>query len=181
METGATPLSHKHGPRERIGFSRVLVEFRAVRREANDSPHAMKTIAPFQIRFAALGLAFLFAAADRHAVAQSFFLQPGPTGPKDTSVTEQDDFAHDGWGVRQANQDQFQQRVLIQFDLSGIAGPVTSAYLGLYRFEAFSGDDMTLNTHAITETSNPNVGWSTQPESSSAVAASAQVTGTASV
>ena len=111
--------------------------------------------------------------------AQSYFLQPGPAATRDTWVNDQDDFDHGSWGVLQANQEQFNQRIFIQFDLSGIATPVTSAYLGLYRFEAFSGDTMTLNAYPVTQTWAENIGWSTMPTIDATAAASATVSGNA--
>jgi hypothetical protein len=162
---------------EPVDFAGALADSFRVHANTLEPARIMKTPSVFRssqtMLLSALGLALI---ADQ-AAAQSYFLQPGPAGTRDTWVTEADDFNHGGWGVLQANQDQFQQRILIQFDLSGIAGPVTSAYLGLYRFGAFNGEAMTLNAYPITADWNQSVTWSGMPASSATPAATTDVSG----
>lgn len=138
----------------------------------------MKNTSVSRVGLAAVAGSLCLVIGGLDAAAQSYFLQPGPSGTKDTWVSEQDDFDHGSWGTLQANQDQFGQRILIQFDLSGIAEPVMSAYLGLYRFEAFDGSGMTLNAYPVTQAWSQGVGWSAQPTSEGLAAASASVSGT---
>lgn len=141
----------------------------------------MKAIASLPSYFAAVLTALVCATGGFESAAQSFLLQPGTAGTKDTWMSEQDDFDHGGWNYLQANQDQFQQRIFIQFDLAGIAGPVTSAFLGLYRFDQYNADTLILNAHAVTQDWAQNNGWSAMPASSGTVAASAQASGTNAV
>ena len=55
---------------------------------------------------------------------------------------------------------------------------MTSAFLGLYRFEAGSVDPITLDAHAVKEDWANNISWSTMPGVDAGVAASTQVSGT---
>ena len=114
------------------------------------------------------------------ARSNTAFIQPGPSDVKDTWIWDQEDFSHGDWGELRANQTTAcDQRILIEFtDLSALssAATINSAKLGLYRYDAYSSDPLTLDAHQITSSWAENVTYSTQPSFNSTVESSVTTT-----
>jgi len=135
----------------------------------------MKRIIPqLQIGIAAA----LLVASSSGLFATTTTLQPGSTG-KDTWIWNQEDFSHGDWGELRANQTAaFDQRILIEFDLSSIPGGVTinSATLGLYRYDGYTSLPLILDAHRITTPWTEAVTYSTAPVFDASIQSSATVT-----
>ena len=125
----------------------------------------------------------LILTANNIARSNTTFIQPGPGDVKDTWIWDGEDFSHGDWGELRANQTTtWDQRILIEFtDLSALssAATINSAKLGLYRYDAYSGDSVTLDAHQITSSWAENVTYSTQPSFNSTAESSVIVSGTA--
>jgi len=114
------------------------------------------------------------------ARSNTAFIQPGPSNVKDTWVWDQEDFSHGDWGELRANQTSaYDQSILIEFtDLSALsdAATINSAKLGLYRYDAYSSNPLTLDAHQITSSWAENVTYSTRPSFNSTVESSVTTT-----
>lgn len=98
--------------------------------------------------------------------ADVLLIQPDANQGKDTWVYDREDFSHGSWGELRTNQGAaWSQRILIEFtDLSALSGTtVTSAKLGLYRYDAYSSSPLTLSAYQVTSSWSENVTWSSRP------------------
>ena len=122
----------------------------------------------------------LILTANNIARSNTAFIQPGPSNVKDTWIWDQEDFSHGDWGELRANDtSSWDQSILIEFtDLSALssAATINSAKLGLYRYDAFSNDPLTLDAHQITSSWAENVTYSTRPSFNSTAESSVTTT-----
>jgi hypothetical protein len=109
-------------------------------------------------------------------------IQPGPADVKDTFVWDDQDFSHGDWGELRANDTSaHDQRILIEFtDLSALssAATINSAKLGLYRYDAYNSNSLTLDAYQITSSWAESVTYSTQPSYNLTAESSVTVSGT---
>lgn len=114
------------------------------------------------------------------ARSNTSFIQPGPSDVKDTWIWDIEDFSHGNSGELRANDtSSWDQSVLIEFtDLSALssAATINSAKLGLYRYDAYSSNPLTLDAHQITSSWAENVTYSTRPSFNSTVESSVTTT-----
>ena len=114
------------------------------------------------------------------ARSNTSFIQPGPSDVKDTWIWDLEDFSHGDWGELRANDtSSWDQSILIEFtDLSALssAATINSAKLGLYRYDAYSSNPLTLDAHQITSSWAENVTYSTRPSFNSTVESSVTTT-----
>ncbi len=122
----------------------------------------------------------LILTANNIARSNTAFIQPGPSNVKDTWVFDNEDFSHGDWGELRANDtSSWDQSILIEFtDLSALssAATINSAKLGLYRYDAYSNDPLTLDAHQITSSWAESVTYSTRPSFNSTVESSVTTT-----
>jgi hypothetical protein len=117
------------------------------------------------------------------ALSNTTLIQPGPGDVKDTWIWDDEDYSHGDTGELRANETTtWDQRILIEFtDLSALsdAATINSAKLGLYRYDTYSSDSVTLDAHQITSSWTEDVTYSTQPSFNSTAESSVTVSGTA--
>ena len=126
--------------------------------------------------------AILILTANNVARSNTAFIQPGPSDLKDTWVYDQENFSHGDWGELRANDTStWRQRILIEFtDLSELssAAMINSAKLGLYRYDAYNSNSLTLDAYQITSSWAESATYSTQPSYNSTAESSVTVSGT---